>query len=62
MHISSWQDRLLRGKYVKIGGRPYDWVRAGLKRTVGLNLFSAHKELFWVRFPQRLGPEKKVSK
>ena len=40
--------------YVTIGGRTHEWAVAGLKRTVGVNLFpllGAGKELFWVRFP-----------
>lgn len=28
------------------------WVRAGIKRILGINLFHAGHELFWVRFPQ----------
>eukprot|EP00802_Teleaulax_amphioxeia_P019190 Tamp_19413.p1 GENE.Tamp_19413~~Tamp_19413.p1 ORF type:complete len:399 (-),score=80.26 Tamp_19413:64-1164(-) len=44
--------RLLRGKYIKIGGAPGEWMCAGLKRTIGLNLFSNDRELFWVRFPK----------
>eukprot|EP00164_Ancoracysta_twista_P010096 GFYU01015122.1.p1 GENE.GFYU01015122.1~~GFYU01015122.1.p1 ORF type:complete len:378 (+),score=129.02 GFYU01015122.1:45-1178(+) len=46
-----WTGPLMSRKYVTIGGTPWDWVRAGLKRTVGLDLFPADSMLFWVRFP-----------
>ena len=39
------------GVHVTIGGSSMDWVRAGLKRSIGLNLFGKNNELFWVRFP-----------
>jgi len=45
---------LVKGIYVTIGGKTYQWIIAGLKRTVGLNLFSwftPGRELFWIRFP-----------
>jgi len=38
--------------YVTIGGPFSDWVKAGIKRKIGLNLFSKNRELFWVRFPK----------
>ena len=38
--------------YVTIGGQFGDWVKAGIKRRMGLNLFRKNRELFWVRFPQ----------
>tara|TARA_Y100001970_G_C14149449_1_gene811817 strand:+ start:358 stop:1458 length:1101 start_codon:yes stop_codon:yes gene_type:complete len=38
--------------YVAIGGEFTDWLKAGIKRRMGFNLFKKNQELFWVRFPQ----------
>jgi NADPH:quinone reductase-like Zn-dependent oxidoreductase len=38
--------------YVRFGGDFTSWFAAGLKRTVGINLFLRNSELFWVRFTQ----------
>ncbi len=38
-------------KYITIGSKPTDWLRALTKRTIGWNLFGSRHELFWVRFP-----------
>lgn len=40
-----------KGKYLHIGGETTDWMKAGLKRTIGIDLFSPKKELVWVQFP-----------
>lgn len=40
--------------YITIGGKTHQWIAAGLKRTIGVNLFSwfsPKRELFWIRFP-----------
>jgi NADPH:quinone reductase-like Zn-dependent oxidoreductase len=40
--------------YITIGGVTWQWICAGLKRTVGVNLFNVFtpgRELFWIRFP-----------
>ncbi|KAJ1490835.1 hypothetical protein T484DRAFT_1600347, partial [Baffinella frigidus] len=42
---------LLTGKYVTIGGGTPDWLRAGVRRTLGFNLFPKDRELFWIVFP-----------
>ena len=42
---------LFRGDYVTIGGTFFDWVRAGIKRIIGFNLFRRGEELFWIKFP-----------
>ena len=44
--------QLIEGMYVKLGGHTTEWITAGLKRTIGWNLFGGQKELFWVRFPR----------
>mmetsp|Transcript_40478 Transcript_40478/g.114642 ORF Transcript_40478/g.114642 Transcript_40478/m.114642 type:complete len:381 (-) Transcript_40478:116-1258(-) len=49
------EERLLRGMYVCFGGQTRSWVAAGLKRTVGINLFNSGRELFWIRFPRSAG-------
>lgn len=51
--IRGAQPRLMRenGMYVFIGGRVDDWVRAHVRRFLGVNLFAKGRELFWVRFP-----------
>ncbi|EKX31216.1 hypothetical protein GUITHDRAFT_61650, partial [Guillardia theta CCMP2712] len=42
--------RLVRGKYITIGGSTSEWARALVKKLVGMNLFG-QQELFWVSFP-----------
>ena len=37
--------------YVTIGGGTSEWLRAGVKRVLGVNLFPKGRELFWIRFP-----------
>lgn len=37
--------------YVTIGGSTALWVKAGLKRILGINLFPKGFELFWIKFP-----------
>jgi len=39
------------GKYIQLGGTPYQWLLAHIKRFIGCNLFPKNWELFWVRFP-----------
>jgi NADPH:quinone reductase-like Zn-dependent oxidoreductase len=56
-------NKLLEGMYVRFGGDFTSWFAAGLKRTVGINLFLRNSELFWVRFAQsssELGSLRKV--
>ena len=52
---------MLSGKYVTIGGKPLDWVKAGLKRITGISLFPKNRELFWVRFPASADALQKLS-
>jgi len=47
--------KLLTGRYITIGGHTGDWMLAGLKRTVGVDLFPKGRMLFWVRFPKSAG-------
>lgn len=49
---SSHHKKLLEGMYVRFGGQFTSWFAAGLKRTVGINLFHGKSELFWVRLSQ----------
>lgn len=39
------------GEYVVIGGGTAEWLKAGLKRVCGIDLFAKGRELFWIRFP-----------
>ena len=39
------------GEYVVIGGGTAKWLKAGLKRVCGIDLFAKGRELFWIRFP-----------
>jgi NADPH:quinone reductase-like Zn-dependent oxidoreductase len=48
-------NKLLEGMYVRLGGDFTSWVAAGLKRTIGVNLFHKDSELFWVRFSRSSG-------
>jgi reticulon-4-interacting protein 1, mitochondrial len=42
--------------YRRLGGPTTDWIRAGLERTVGLQLWAnKHERLFWVHFPKSSG-------
>ncbi len=47
-------------KYITIGSKPTDWLRALTKRTIGFNLFGRH-ELFWVRFPHSANALKEIT-
>jgi hypothetical protein len=40
---------------VTIGGGTADWLRAGARRTVGLDLFPRDRELFWIVFERSAG-------
>lgn len=42
-------NKLLAGKYVVLGGYTSDWFAAGMKKAVGVSLFSQGRELFWIR-------------
>ena len=39
------------GDYVTIGGGTREWLKAGVKHVLGVNLFAKGRELFWIRFP-----------
>ena len=39
------------GDYVTIGGGTAEWLKAGVKRVSGIDLFAKGRELFWIRFP-----------
>ena len=39
------------GDYVTIGGGTAEWLKAGVKRVSGVDLFAKGRELFWIRFP-----------
>ena len=47
--------KVLQGKYVCLGGVFASWVAAGLKGALGLDIFSAGRELFWIRLPRSSG-------
>ena len=34
-----------------IGGGTAEWLKAGVKRVSGIDLFAKGRELFWIRFP-----------
>ena len=55
------QPKLISKKYITIGGQPIDWIRAGTKRLIGLNLFPQDCELFWIKFPHSSGDLKQLS-
>jgi NADPH:quinone reductase-like Zn-dependent oxidoreductase len=39
--------------YRRLGGPSSDWIRAGLERSMGLQLWpNRHEKLFWIRFPK----------
>ena len=40
-----------KGDYVTIGGGTAEWLKAGVKRVSGVDLFAKGRELFWIRFP-----------
>ena len=40
-----------KGDYVTIGGGTAEWLKAGVKRVSGIDLFAKGRELFWIRFP-----------
>jgi hypothetical protein len=40
---------------VAIGGGTADWLRAGARRAVGLDLFPRDRELFWIVFERSAG-------
>jgi NADPH:quinone reductase-like Zn-dependent oxidoreductase len=42
---------LLNGTYVIIGGLKDDWIKAHVRRFLGINLFEKGRILHWVRFP-----------
>lgn len=53
--IQQYKDTLLTDDYVyrRLGGESFDWVRAGLERTLGISCWKdRHEKLFWIRFPQ----------
>ena len=45
----------LKGRYVNIGGRLGDWLRAAARKVCGLDAFPKERELFWIRFPETSG-------
>jgi reticulon-4-interacting protein 1, mitochondrial len=52
------EEGLLSENYVyrRLGGPSFDWIRAGLQRTLGLQWWSnPHDQLFWIRFPKSHG-------
>jgi NADPH:quinone reductase-like Zn-dependent oxidoreductase len=47
--------------YRRLGGPSFDWIRAGLQRTMGLQWWSnPHDQLFWIRFPKSHDELKKL--
>ena len=48
-------DRILRNpdlhNYVVLGGTSLEWIKAGIKRFISVNLFSKPFELFWIKMP-----------
>ena len=48
-------DRILRNpdlhNYVVLGGTSLEWIKAGIKRFISINLFSKPFELFWIKMP-----------
>ena len=41
--------------FVVVGGLWLDWIKAHIRRFIGVNLFGSRRELFWVRFPESTG-------
>ena len=37
--------------YVVLGGTSLEWIKAGIKRFISVNLFSKPFELFWIKMP-----------
>ena len=55
-HVANYERRirdrgLLAGTYVIVGGLKEDWIKAHVKRFLGVNLFEKGRSLHWVRFP-----------
>ena len=42
----------INSKYIILGGLWLDWIKAHIRRFLGVNLFGGKRELFWVRFPE----------
>lgn len=42
---------LCRKRYLRLGGKSVDWIKAGCERVLGAQCFGKEK-LFWIRFPK----------